>query len=264
MEAAKMPPFLDRKTHIDKNNQERQEGGSLQMAYRAITFDLVGVILDSDQLHAAAALIVASNAGIRLTQDDYERLHGTSFETFFASLCARESRNTQSRGEAQATAREAYAEYCALVKKHAKLYDGAIDALMTARTLFSAVALTTSMEWPIVEVVFRKFRRERLLHYFDCVISGSHVCLPKPFPEAYLVTAQYLGIRPKEMLAVEDSFLGIRAARLAGMTTIGIATKHSAQKLVASTRPRCADYAVNDHDGLVQLLLSIDSYGGNC
>lgn len=232
------------------------------MTYRAIAFDLVGVILDSEQLHAAAALIAANNAGIRLTQDDYERLHGASFETFFLSLFARES-PPGTRGIVQTAVAEAYAEYFMLVKKHAVLYDGAIDALETARALFPAVALTTSIEWPIVAIVFRKFRRAGLARFFDCVITGSHVSLPKPFPEAYLVTAEYLGVKPKEMLAVEDSFLGIRAARRAGAVTIGIATKHRAAELALDTRPRRADYAVDDHEGLIQLLLSIDSYGGS-
>lgn len=232
------------------------------MVHRAIAFDLVGVILDSEQLHAAAALIAANNAQIRLTRDDYERLHGASFETFFTSLFAREPK-AREPGKVAMAVREAYAEYYTLVKKHAALYNGAVDVLETARALFPMVGLTTSMEWPIVAAVFKKFRRNKIARYFDCVISGSHVCLPKPFPEAYLFTAQYLGVNPKEMIAVEDSLLGIWAARRAGATTIGIGTKHTAAELAADTRPRRADYAVEDHEKLIQLLLSIDSYGGS-
>ena len=52
---------------------------------------------------------------------------------------------------------------------------------------------------------------------FDVKISGEMFEESKPNPEIYLHTAQALGVKPAECLAIEDSSYGIEAARRAGM-----------------------------------------------
>ena len=49
------------------------------------------------------------------------------------------------------------------------------------------------------------------------MVSGHQVHASKPNPEIYLHTAQALGVKPAECLAIEDSSYGIEAARRAGM-----------------------------------------------
>ncbi|MFV0559063.1 MAG: HAD family hydrolase [Enterococcus sp.] len=55
--------------------------------------------------------------------------------------------------------------------------------------------------------------------YFDFVISGDELKETKPHPEIYQVSAAKLGGR---CLAVEDSIVGIQAAKAAGLYTLAL------------------------------------------
>lgn len=58
--------------------------------------------------------------------------------------------------------------------------------------------------------------------YLDLIISGEFFEKSKPDPEIYLKTAELLGVKPEECIAIEDSTAGITAAKRAGMTVIAL------------------------------------------
>lgn len=57
---------------------------------------------------------------------------------------------------------------------------------------------------------------------FDVVVTGDVVQRGKPFPEAYLTAAERLGVEPRDCVAIEDSLIGLAAARAAGVHTLGV------------------------------------------
>jgi len=56
-----------------------------------------------------------------------------------------------------------------------------------------------------------------LLAWFEAVVSEDDVIERKPSPEVFLSICDQLGLRPKQILAIESDPLGIEAARLAGI-----------------------------------------------
>ena len=81
----------------------------------------------------------------------------------------------------------------------------------------------------IKKVVATSSMRQKALHYltlagvvdrFDWIICGSDVEESKPNPEIFLKAAQHLGITPEESMVLEDSRLGLQAARAAQMTSV--------------------------------------------
>jgi beta-phosphoglucomutase len=68
---------------------------------------------------------------------------------------------------------------------------------------------------PILEKV-------QLLSYFDTVVDGNDVSKAKPDPEVFLIAARNLGVDAESCVVFEDAVAGIEAARLAGMTSVGI------------------------------------------
>lgn len=58
--------------------------------------------------------------------------------------------------------------------------------------------------------------------YLDLIISGEFFEESKPDPAIYLKTAELLGVKPEECIAIEDSTAGITAAKCAGMTVIAL------------------------------------------
>ena len=57
---------------------------------------------------------------------------------------------------------------------------------------------------------------------FDVVVTGDEVERGKPAPDAYLRAAELLGVSPQTCIAIEDSPIGVAAARAAGVRTIGV------------------------------------------
>jgi HAD superfamily hydrolase (TIGR01509 family) len=223
------------------------------MRYRAIAFDLGGVLLDSEEAHESAARRIV--AMFRLTVPDvyWHRIRGVAYEDFYAYVLALPA-NRSIRAPAVELVGKAYDFYYEEVRHRARLFPNAIEVIELARRMFDFVAIVTSSEWRLVDATLRHFD---LSARFDSVIAGDHLTQKKPAPEAFLVTAWLLGIRPGSMIVVEDSAHGIRAARLARARAIGIATSKAPEELVAAG----ARYVARDHYELTRMLQAIGEAG---
>lgn len=63
-------------------------------------------------------------------------------------------------------------------------------------------------------------KREGIWKYFQAVITGNMVTRGKPWPEIYEKACIAINLSPKQVLALEDSYSGLRAAHRAGMITV--------------------------------------------
>lgn len=62
---------------------------------------------------------------------------------------------------------------------------------------------------------------------FKFVLTAEDVIHGKPHPDIYLLAAARLGIPPAEMLVLEDSLTGSRAAVAAGAYTVAVPSSHT-------------------------------------
>lgn len=74
---------------------------------------------------------------------------------------------------------------------------------------------------------------------FDAVVAAEDVSHPKPAPDPYLRACALLGAEPARAVALEDSPLGVRSARAAGLWVVGCPSLpsvelHEADAVVAS------------------------------
>lgn len=81
---------------------------------------------------------------------------------------------------------------------------------------------------------------------FDVIVTSEDVMRGKPDPEVYLLAARRLGERPDACLVFEDSIVGVRAARRAGMRAIGVTTAHTEAELCEAG----AENAIADFEGM--------------
>ncbi|MEU9126688.1 HAD family phosphatase [Kitasatospora sp. NPDC048540] len=72
------------------------------------------------------------------------------------------------------------------------------------------------------------------------VFSAAEVAAGKPAPDLFQYAAAQMGVDPAAALVVEDSELGVRAARAAGMRVIGFAAVTPPERLAA------ADHVIRD------------------
>ncbi len=55
---------------------------------------------------------------------------------------------------------------------------------------------------------------------FDVIVGGDDVPAKKPSPDIYVLALDRLAISAKDAIAIEDSTIGLRAARAAGLATL--------------------------------------------
>jgi HAD superfamily hydrolase (TIGR01509 family) len=82
-----------------------------------------------------------------------------------------------------------------------------------------AVASSSPTEW-----LRGSLERFGLAHHFgDRLFSAAeHVTRGKPYPDIYLHAAREIGVRPEEVLVLEDTPTGVKSARAARMTVVGL------------------------------------------
>jgi HAD superfamily hydrolase (TIGR01509 family) len=66
---------------------------------------------------------------------------------------------------------------------------------------------------------------------FDVVAAGDEVAHKKPAPDIYLLALERLGCEASQALALEDSAIGLRSARAAGLTTLVTPSGYTATEL---------------------------------
>jgi HAD superfamily hydrolase (TIGR01509 family) len=78
--------------------------------------------------------------------------------------------------------------------------------------------------------------RYELVPKFDVLLGAEDVTHGKPHPEIYLEAADRMGVRPEEMLVLEDSGVGTQAGIASGAHIVSIPHEHSRQQNFEGTK----------------------------
>jgi HAD superfamily hydrolase (TIGR01509 family) len=115
-----------------------------------------------------------------------------------------------------------------------------------ARGLALGLASSSPRSW--VNLVLCRFG---LTEEFEAVVTGDDAPgRTKPAPDIYQLAARRLDARPQDCLAVEDSAIGLRAARAAGMACVGLRSGLNDEQDLTQ-----ADWQVQGFAGLRRLAL---------
>lgn len=129
-------------------------------------------------------------------------------------------------------------EYERLITPH----DDAIDLIARLRGRYK-LAIASGTRRILSDAGLRKLG---LLDVFDVIVTSEDYNNGKPAPDAFLVTLERLNkicglvIQPQNVLVIEDSPLGVRAAKVAQMMCVAVTHTHATDQLVE------ADLVVND------------------
>jgi HAD superfamily hydrolase (TIGR01509 family) len=181
---------------------------------KAVLLDMDGVMVDSE--HQWKILEVPFLTGLlgRWTDADHERIVGLSVVNLYGFL-AREYGLKLTREEflkrSESQALEVYRERVSLA-------DGLVDTLEDLRNNGVALGVASSSHRRWIQIVLERFK---IGGYFTSVVSGDDVNgRTKPHPDIYLKAAAGAGAEPSRCLAVEDSCIGLTAAKAAGMKCV--------------------------------------------
>ncbi|MEN9201764.1 MAG: HAD family phosphatase [Thermostichus sp. DG_1_6_bins_120] len=218
-------------------------------SFDGLIFDMDGVIVDSEPIHAQAGATALQRCGLSIELAPISlRFKGCTDRDMFAYLV--EHCTDTPVEEQQAVVQRLIAEKASAfadLLDQVSLVPGVLEFLAASRRRFSALALTTSATRQDQERIFTRFDLGR---WFDGVITAEDIQRAKPDPEPYLKTAACLGVDPGLCLVIEDSTHGIRSAKGAGCFAVGITTSFAPEAL----RQARADAVVESFAELAQLL----------
>lgn len=183
----------------------------------AAIFDMDGVLVDSEPLHIESYVRAFDEYGTDLSHEHYRQkiaLGHHSVPELFSELDG----NMDCWHELSKRKAELLKE---LIAEKLKLMPGIVELLKILRESDIPVALATSAGRSSLELIMEKFD---LRPYFKIIITWEDVGAIKPDPQAYIVAAQRLGVKPKECVVFEDSPRGVLAAHRAGAKCIAIPT----------------------------------------
>ncbi len=207
----------------------------MRRAYRAVVFDLDGVIWDGEPLYHEAFNVVLAPLGHRVTETDYTKIIGLSVEAAWDRV-----RDRFSLTEPPDVFYRAYNEAVLdLLKQPAEPLPGVREVLdeLKRRGIPVGLASASLRQW--VDATLAGLRLEGA---FDATVSASEVQRSKPAPDLYLATAARLGVEPEECLAVEDTAAGIASAKAAGMFAVQIRASSTALPPLAEADLVWEDY----------------------
>jgi HAD superfamily hydrolase (TIGR01509 family) len=195
------------------------------MKYKAILFDMNGVLVDDEHLQEEAFKQTLSQIDIPLTPEDYIRFFigktdYKGFDDYFQFLSIDRDIDFLIAQKSK--------EYEKLASHGIKGYPGVKEFVKAAtKHGLSLAVVTSSMKNEAISVLAGL----GLAHYFRSIVAADDVRNGKPDPEGYLKGAASLSVDPSECIVIEDAPSGLKAAKSAEMFSIAVLNTHEADKL---------------------------------
>ncbi len=188
--------------------------GSLPGALVGVIFDLDGVLLESEQVWSAAKQQLSRERGGRWTAAAEREMLGMSSAEW--SRYMREELGVAMELEAIS---EAVAELVAARYREGLPLIAGADAAVRLLAGRYPLGMASSSNRPTIDLVLELTGWGPL---FTATCSSEEVPAGKPAPDVYRETVGRLGAGAGTHVAVEDSGVGIQAARAAGLAVVAI------------------------------------------
>ena len=180
---------------------------------QGIIFDCDGTLADTMPLHWRSWQVIAARHGFRLPQDRFYSLGGVPARDILKLLSAEQGIAL----DPLAVAREKEAEYLPLIAQVEPIN----TVVGTARAHYGRIPLAVA-SGGTRRVIEQVLDHLGIRHLFQAVVTTEDVVNQKPALDIFLEAARRIGVPPQFCRAYEDTDLGMKAIRAAGMEAVDV------------------------------------------
>jgi HAD superfamily hydrolase (TIGR01509 family) len=184
----------------------------------AVVFDLDGLLLDTEQVWDEVREALTRDRGGRWherAQADMMGMSSTEWSRYMHDELGLSEPPEELNRLVVERMQERYRDELPLV-------DGAVEAVRRIGVRWP-LGLASSSNRELIDLALELMG---LADLFRATVSSEEVERGKPAPDVYLEAARRLGVRPENVVAIEDSANGIRSAKAGGMGVIAIPNPH--------------------------------------
>jgi len=193
-------------------------------AYRAVIFDMDGVLVDSEPVFFEAVNELLKPAGKRIQWEDYQHLLGSTMSHTWRSVLETVGLDVEHAPRYI----EAYGDTLLdLLRRPRSLIVGVDPLIADLKRQGIPIAVATASRLAWAEAVLGEGAGVPL-DTFDAVVSREQVENGKPAPDLYLQAASLLSVPAEQCVAIEDTIPGIASAKAAGMYAIQVRASSTA------------------------------------
>jgi HAD superfamily hydrolase (TIGR01509 family) len=182
---------------------------------RAVTFDLDGLMFNSEEIYQDVGKTLLARRGKMFTSELLNEMMGRQAQAALALMIERHEL-TETWEQLAVESAELMAE---LLPSRLEPMPGLLDLLDALEAADVPKAIATSSTREFLTVALGLFNLEPR---FAFTLTAEDIEHGKPAPDVYLLAAQRHGVAPAEMLVLEDSENGCRAAVAAGAYAVAV------------------------------------------
>jgi HAD superfamily hydrolase (TIGR01509 family) len=210
--------------------------------YKAIIFDMDGVIIDSEPLHELAYVELFNELG-------YGENHGINFDDYLGRTDKALIEDFVAKHKPSFTVETLSNlkrdRFLNIMKREEPIFED-LPQLVERLAKNYRLAVASGSLHPVIDAVLAL---KNLRQHFEITVSSSDVARGKPAPDIFLHTAKRLGLAPTDCCVIEDSGAGVCAARAAGIDVIAITNSLPRARLCEAT------WVVDDYEEIDEMLL---------
>jgi len=190
--------------------------------FKAVIFDLDGVITDTAEYHYLAWKQLGEELGIPFDREFNETLKGVSrMDSLERILTLGGRKDDFGMEEKEHLATKKNDHYVDLIKhiSPTDILPGIEQLLKELRQKGYKIAMASASKNAMTVT-----KSLGLIDYFDHIVDAATVINSKPNPEVFLKAAESIDVLPEACIGIEDASAGITAINDAGMYSVGIGT----------------------------------------
>lgn len=206
------------------------------MPLKAIIFDHDGTLVDSEGIHFGIWKTILAEYGVDFNQETYRDHHyGVPTMTNAQTIIARHQLDVSAEALFKQK-RKGLSDW--LSQQPFPLLPTVAEALQLCREHQLAIGLATGAGDLETST---SLRGHKLEGYFDAIATKDDVTNSKPAPDVYQLALQKLGLKPEDVVAIEDSVTGLTSAKAAGLRCIAVKYKYACPQNMAAADGQAAD-----------------------